>query len=63
MTPDGPPLIGLGRHDNLYYNTGHGHMGWTMSCGSSRILVDLMSGRTPALDVTPFQVRTHRVTA
>jgi glycine/D-amino acid oxidase-like deaminating enzyme len=34
-----------------------------MACGSSRILVDLMAGRTPALDVTPFRVRTHRVAA
>jgi D-amino-acid dehydrogenase len=63
MTPDGPPIIGRGKQANLYYNTGHGHMGWTMACGSSRILVDLMAGRTPAIDVTPFQVRTHRVAA
>jgi D-amino-acid dehydrogenase len=63
MTPDGPPIIGRGKQRNLYYNTGHGHMGWTMACGSSRILVDLMAGRTPALDVTPFRVRTHRVAA
>ena len=47
MTPDGPPLIGLGRHDNLYYNTGHGHVGWTMACGSARVLADLIDGRRP----------------
>ena len=63
MTPDGPPIIGRGKQANLYVNTGHGHMGWTMACGSSRILVDLMAGRSPALDVRPFQVRTHRVAA
>jgi D-amino-acid dehydrogenase len=63
MTPDGPPIIGRGKQANLYYNTGHGHMGWTMACGSSRILADVMAGRTPALDTTPFQVRTHRVAA
>jgi glycine/D-amino acid oxidase-like deaminating enzyme len=45
MTPDGPPLIGLGRHDNLYYNTGHGHVGWTMACGSARVLADLIDER------------------
>ena len=60
MTPDGPPIIGRGRVDNLYYNTGHGHMGWTMACGSSRILTDLMIGRTPALDTEGMHVRAFR---
>ena len=60
MTPDGPPIIGRGRLDNLYYNTGHGHMGWTMACGSSRILADLMIGRTPAIDTAGMQVRAFR---
>jgi D-amino-acid dehydrogenase len=54
MTPDGPPLIGLGRHDNLYYNTGHGHVGWTMACGSARMLADLIDGRQPDIDPTPY---------
>jgi D-amino-acid dehydrogenase len=54
MTPDGPPLIGLGRHDNLYYNTGHGHVGWTMACGSARMLADLIDGRRPDIDPTPY---------
>jgi D-amino-acid dehydrogenase len=54
MTPDGPPLIGLGRHDNLYYNTGHGHVGWTMACGSARILADLIDERRPDIDPTPY---------
>ncbi|KOS57604.1 FAD-dependent oxidoreductase [Rhodococcus rhodochrous] len=61
MTPDGPPIIGLGRrHDNLYYNTGHGHMGWTMACGSSLALADTMDGRTPQIDLTPFAVRAFK---
>ncbi len=54
MTPDGPPLIGLGRHDNLYYNTGHGHVGWTMACGSARMLADLIDRRRPDIDPTPY---------
>lgn len=54
MTPDGPPLIGLGRHDNLYYNTGHGHVGWTMACGSARLLADLIDGRRPDIDPAPY---------
>ena len=61
MTPDGPPIVGKGKkHQNLYYNTGHGHLGWTMSSGSSAALVDLMLGRTPELDMKPFEVRSYR---
>ena len=63
VTPDGPPLIGLGRHDNLYYNTGHGNVGWTMACGSARMLADLMDGRRPDIDPTPYSPvlrRRHR---
>lgn len=54
MTPDGPPLIGPGRQENLYFNTGHGHIGWTMACGSARMLAGLMEGRRPDLDPTPY---------
>src|SRR5213079_366667 len=43
MTPDGPPILGLGRHRNLFLNCGHGHMGWTMACGTARIVADLMT--------------------
>jgi len=61
MTPDGPPIIGRGhRHENLYYNTGHGHMGWTMACGSSRALADVVLGRRPAIDMAAFKVRSFR---
>jgi D-amino-acid dehydrogenase len=51
MTPDGPPILGVGRHRNLFFNSGHGHMGWTMACGTARIVADLMSGRMPELDL------------
>ncbi|MDF2601823.1 MAG: D-amino acid dehydrogenase small subunit [Methylobacterium brachiatum] len=47
MTPDGTPIVGATRYDNLYTNTGHGTLGWTMACGSGRLLADLMSGRAP----------------
>jgi D-amino-acid dehydrogenase len=57
MTPDGPPVIGTGRHANLWFNTGHGHMGWTMACGSSRAVADLIQGRTPELDLTGQEYR------
>lgn len=52
MTPAGTPIIGKTHHQNLFLNTGHGHMGWTMSCGSARVLTDIMDGRTPEIDLT-----------
>jgi len=50
MTPKGPPILGRSRHRNLWLNCGQGHMGWTMSHGSARIVADLIAGRTPAID-------------
>ena len=50
MTPDGPPVIGATRYSNLYLNTGHGTLGWTMACGSGRVLADFLSGRKPDID-------------
>jgi len=46
-TPSNRPLIGKSGLLNLYYNTGHGTLGWTMACGSSAALADLMSGQRP----------------
>ncbi|WP_374656484.1 D-amino acid dehydrogenase [Dongia sp.] len=54
MTPDGPPIMGPSPISNLWLNAGHGHMGWTMACGSSRLLVDQMMGRKPEIDPEPF---------
>jgi D-amino-acid dehydrogenase len=51
MTPDGPPIIGASRYQNLYLNTGHGTLGWTMAAGSGQVLADIISGRRPAIDV------------
>lgn len=52
MTPEGTPIFGRGRHDNLWFNTGHGSMGWTMACGSARVTADLIAGRKPDLDLS-----------
>jgi D-amino-acid dehydrogenase len=52
MTPAGTPIHGRGRHRNFWINTGQGHMGWTMACGSARITADLMAGRAPEIDTT-----------
>ena len=51
MTPDGPPVIGPTPVEGLYLNTGHGTLGWTMACGSGRIMADMVSGRQPDIDV------------
>jgi D-amino-acid dehydrogenase len=48
-TPDGTPVVGATGFDNLYLNTGHGTLGWTMACGSGRYLADLMAGATPQI--------------
>lgn len=47
-TPSNVPCIGASRYDNLWLNTGHGTLGWTMACGSGAALADLISGRRPA---------------
>ncbi|WP_028301592.1 D-amino acid dehydrogenase [Oceanospirillum beijerinckii] len=50
MTPDGTPIIGKTKFDNLSLNTGHGTLGWTMACGSGSFLADLISGNKPEID-------------
>ena len=52
MTPHGAPYLGKAGYSNLYLNTGHGHIGWTMACGSARITRDLVAGRKPEIDMT-----------
>jgi D-amino-acid dehydrogenase len=49
MTPDGTPVIGPTRYRNLYVNSGHGTLGWTMACGSAAVLADLIGGARPAI--------------
>jgi D-amino-acid dehydrogenase len=51
MTPEGTPILSYARYRNLLLNTGHGHIGWTMSCGSGKITADLVAGRTPEIDL------------
>ena len=49
-TPSNVPLIGRTRYRNLWLDTGHGTLGWTMACGSARALADLMAGRSAGVD-------------
>jgi len=50
MTPDSVPIIGETPIRNLYMNTGHGTLGWTMSQGSARLVADIISNKTPEID-------------
>ncbi len=56
MTPDGTPVIGPTKVKGLFLNTGHGTLGWTMSCGSAKLISDLVSGRKPEIDATDLAV-------
>ena len=49
-TPSNLPIIGRTRFPNLYLNTGHGTLGWTMACGAGQALADIVSGNTPEPD-------------
>jgi D-amino-acid dehydrogenase len=60
LTPSNVPYIGETRFSNLFLNTGHGTLGWTMGCGSGRAIADIVSGRTPEVDFA-FTRMPHRV--
>ncbi|MEZ5628194.1 MAG: D-amino acid dehydrogenase [Rhodocyclaceae bacterium] len=47
MTPDSTPIVGTTGYPNLYLNTGHGTLGWTMACGSGKLVADLATDRHP----------------
>lgn len=53
-TPDGVPVLGPTRIPNLFLNTGHGTLGWTMACGSGRLVADLIAGRSPDIPATAY---------
>ncbi|WP_338828639.1 D-amino acid dehydrogenase [Bradyrhizobium sp. 27S5] len=59
MTPDGPPVIGATRFANLHLNTGHGTLGWTMACGSGRVLADMLSGKKPDIDTKELSIKRY----
>lgn len=56
-TPDGKPVIGPTHYRNLWLNTGHGALGFTLACGSARLLADLLDGREPPVDADAFALR------
>lgn len=56
MLPDGPPVIGASGLPGLWLNLGHGSSGWALSCGSARVVADLMGGKTPGIDMEGLDV-------
>jgi D-amino-acid dehydrogenase len=63
MTPDGTPVVGRTGLRNLFINTGHGTLGWTMSCGSAQLLADLISARRPPSGRRPVGGRYSKTAA
>lgn len=59
-TPDGTPIVGATALDNLYTNTGHGTLGWTMACGSGRYLADVMAGQVPQISSEGLDMARYR---
>jgi D-amino-acid dehydrogenase len=60
MTPDGTPVIGATKVRNLFLNTGHGTLGWTMSCGSAKVLADIVGGRQADIETKDLAVGRYR---
>jgi D-amino-acid dehydrogenase len=59
MPSSGNPYLGATPIQNLFLNCGHGHLGWTLSCGSSQLVADIVSGKKPAIDLTGLTLATH----
>jgi D-amino-acid dehydrogenase len=51
MLPDGPPVLGASGAPGIWLNLGHGSSGWALSCGSARLVSDMLSGRAPSIDL------------
>jgi len=56
MTPDSTPVVGPTRIPNLFLNTGHGTLGWTMACGSARVISDMVSGMPPQIETRDLAI-------
>ncbi len=55
MTPDGRPLLGASRWHNLFLNTGHGALGWTLAAASGKVVAELVLGQAPSHDLAAFR--------
>ncbi|WP_426944341.1 D-amino acid dehydrogenase [Pseudomonas oryzihabitans] len=61
-TPDGTPIVGATRYRNLFLNTGHGTLGWTMACGSGRLLADLIARKQPQISAKGLDISRYSAT-
>ncbi len=59
-TPDGTPIVGPTRYRNLFLNTGHGTLGWTMACGSARLLADQLAGKPTQISTEGLDISRYR---
>ncbi|AWY01943.1 D-amino acid dehydrogenase small subunit [Marinomonas primoryensis] len=60
MTPDGTPVVGASGIDGLYLNTGHGTLGWTMSCGSAAVIADIIAGDETQINSQDLSVKRYK---
>ena len=60
MTPDSTPIVGGSEYENLFINTGHGTLGWTMACGSGQLIADLVTGHRPAISTEGLDISRYR---
>ena len=63
MTPDSTPIVGGSDYENLFINTGHGTLGWTMACGSGQLIADLVTGHRPAISTEGLDISRYRAVA
>jgi len=59
MTPDSTPIIGGTRYKNLFLNTGHGTLGWTMACGSGKLISDLVMQQQPEISTEGLSLQRY----
>ncbi|MBF7687617.1 D-amino acid dehydrogenase [Acinetobacter rathckeae] len=59
MTPDSTPIIGATRYNNLFLNTGHGTLGWTMACGSGKLISDLVLNQRPDISTEGLSLQRY----
>jgi D-amino-acid dehydrogenase len=57
LTPDGMPIVGKPPLENLYLNTGHGPLGWSMACGTGRAVADIVTGAPTGIDMSTFALK------
>ena len=56
VTPTGTPILDRSPIPNLFIAAGHGHLGWTLGCGSGQVVADMVAGKPPAVDVSGFRL-------